>query len=116
MNKDLVIHKENIFTKIRNFFLKAFRKNTEGNEKRCKNNVSNNNSGFMNNIIIKDAEEQRIVQLQQDYKDGRISEQDILKEDYEKLIELYKKQNSELKHTIESKKISLRKRINALSE
>ena len=115
MNTELVVSKENIFTKIRKFFLKMFGQNIENKEKTCENiNVQEKKSNFMDNIKIEDNEEQRILKLQQDYKAGKILEENMMDEDHRKLIELYKQQNSELREKIENKKNYLRKKINDL--
>ena len=61
-------------------------------------------------------EDSRILKLQRDYKAGLILEDDISAVDKERLIELYKKQNLELKQQIEVKRQSLKKRLEKLSK
>jgi hypothetical protein len=116
MNKNMMVYKENLFTKIKNFFLNIFRKDTSKDEIiENTTNVMNNKSNFRSNITIKqDEEEMKILKLQQDYKAGNILEQDMTDEEHKKLIELYKKQNDDLKEKIEIKKNNLRKRLNDL--
>ena len=53
--------------------------------------------------------ELRIIKLQKDYKLGNIKEEDMSSEEREKLIDLYKRQNEELKQKI--KRDIIRKKI-----
>lgn len=70
---------------------------------------------FMARIQIKqDEEEMRIQKLQQEYKCGNIKAEDLSSEDYQKLVELYQKQNRELRMKLNKKKMRIRKRLNDL--
>lgn len=96
----LVSYKENIFTKISNFFKRIlFRKNevfTEAIDEeptynnRCKEN-------FIENIAVKENEEEkRLKDLQLLYDNGKIDEENISDEDMDKLIKMYEKETEEL--------------------
>ena len=51
--------------------------------------------------LIENKEENRILELQKLFKSGKIHERDINIEDYQKLLELYDKQNEHLRQEIE---------------
>lgn len=67
-------------------------------------------------IVERNSEEERILKLQQQFINGNIDENNISDEDYFKLVELFKKQNNEIKERIESRKKSIRKRLNDMKE
>ena len=67
-------------------------------------------------ILERNSEEERILKLQQQFINGNIDENDISDEDYFKLVELFKKQNNEIEERIESRKKSIRKRLNDMKE
>ena len=72
-------------------------------------------STFKNSIIIEQNEEElRILKLQTAYKNGEINESDIPENDKNKLIDLYKKQNKELKDNIEKEKYEIKKILDGL--
>lgn len=116
MNKYLIVHKKKLVTKIKKFFLNIFRKNTLEDEVIEDNTyIFNDKPTFIGNIAIKnDEDELKILKLQQDYKAGSILEQDMTDEEHKKLIELYKKQNSDLEEEIEIRKKKLKTRLNDL--
>lgn len=100
MNNKLMPYKENIFTKISNFFKKLFfRKNKDISKsidetliynKQCKEN-------FIDNILIKeDEEEKRLKTIQLQYDNGEIDEEDISDEDMDKIIDMYEKETEKL--------------------
>ena len=107
-NNNLILYKENIFTKISKFFKKLFFKSRKTileheNEKYVYTNESKEK--FIENILIKENEEEqrwKILQLQ--YDNGEIDEEDISDEDMDKLIEMYKKETEELKVDTERRK------------
>lgn len=74
---------------------------------------SNNKEQFKESLKI-DNEELRIVDLQKDYKAGKILEKDIPKEDRQKLIELYNRQNRELEKEIKEKEKILNEKKKSL--
>ena len=72
---------------------------------------------FKKDIILeRNSEEERILKLQQQFINGNIDENNISDEDYFKLVELFKKQNNEIEERIESRKKSIRKRLNDMKE
>lgn len=117
-NKGLIEYKENFFTKIRNFFFKLFKKNKAIQEQpqiQINTNLQDNKSNFVENIIVKkDEKEEKLIQLQRDYKDGNILEDDIPHNEKEKLVELYKKQNLEIRNKIEQEQKEIRKLLDSL--
>ena len=93
-NKGLLEYKENFITKI---------------------SMQDNKSNFEETIIIKkNEEEEKLLQLQRSYKDGNILEDDIPNNEKEKLIELYKNQNQEIKNKIEQEQKEIRKLLDNL--
>lgn len=114
----MVEYKGNLFNKIKNFFLRLFKKSSNSLETQprdFKNQSNLEEHLFRDNIIVKqDKEELRILQLQREYKSGKILEEDMSQEDKEKLINLYKKQNLELKETIKNEKEEIRKMLDEL--
>lgn len=117
-NKGLIEYKENFFTKIRNFFFKLFKKNKAIQKQpqiQINTNLQDNKSNFIENIIVKkDEKEEKLIQLQRDYKDGNILEDDIPHNEKEKLVELYKKQNLEIRNKIEQEQKEIRKLLDSL--
>lgn len=108
MNNKLMLYKENIFTKISNFFKKLFfRKNKDISKsidetliynKQCKEN-------FIDNILIKeDEEEKRLKTIQLQYDNEEIDEEDMSDEDIDKLCKLYEKETDELNADTERRK------------
>ena len=67
-------------------------------------------------ILDRNSEEERILKLQQQFINGNIDENNISDEDYFKLVELFKTQNNEIEERIESRKKSIRKRLNDMKE
>ena len=106
-NNRLIAYKEKIINKISNFFKKIFfrKKNNVkaiGNSNNCNNNDKEN---FIENIVIKENEEEkRLKNIKFRYDNGEIDEKDILEEDIDKLIEMYKKEIEELNADTEKRK------------
>ena len=117
-NNKMVEYKGSFFNKIKNFFFRLFKKSSNSLETQprdFKNQSNLEEHAFKDNIIIKqDEEELRLLQLQREYKSGKILEEDMSQEDKEKLINLYKKQNLELKETIKKEKEEIRKMLDEL--
>lgn len=117
-NNGLIEYKENFITKIRNFFFKLFKKNKiiqDQPQEQTNVNIQNNKANFVETIAIKkDEEKEKLMQLQRDYKDGNILEDDIPHDEKEKLVELYKKQNEEMKNVIELEQKEIRKLLDSL--
>ena len=117
MSKEMIEYKESFISKIKKFFKNLFGLNEniqENVEIKKEINISSKNS-FRENIEIKqDEEELKIQKLQKEYKAGNIREEDMTDEEHEKLIDLYEKQNKELKEKINTKKQIIRKKLNDL--
>lgn len=107
-NNKLITYKENIFTKISNFFKKIFfRKKKDAIESINEIPVYNNQykENFIENIQIKeDEEEKRLKILQLQYDNGEIDEEDISEEDMDKLIIMYEQETEELNTDTERRK------------
>ena len=115
MSKEIINYKENFITKIKKFLKKLFcvKENIQGNTEKKVNNIEKND--FREIIEIKqDKKELNIIKLQKEYKAGNIREEDMTDEEHKKLIELYKKQNQELKEKIDTKKQKIRQKLDNL--
>ena len=115
MNRKMIVYKENIFTRIKEFFMNIFNKNKQINkiENLEEKNVLNNENNFKDTIMVQqDTEEQQLLKLQREYKQGKIKEEDMTDNEHQSLIELYKKQNNDLKGKIDIKRQVLRKKLN----
>ena len=102
-NNKLIVYKKSIFRKISEFFKKIFSKKEVLSKEVIITNEKNNN--FLENIQIKeDKEELRLLQLKQQYENGKIDEEEISDEDVDKLCELYKKETDKLNADTERRK------------
>ncbi len=120
--KSLMVVKENsIFYRIRSFFLKLFRKNaiTENqtkiaNEKNYEVQSNKQKDSFVEYIRNIENEETKLLNLQKQYDNRLIETNDLSRDQIKQLINLYKKQISELKKSNELRKeklLSYRKNI-----
>ena len=114
----ITIYKSNnIIQKIKRFFEKIFNKlkyqeNSDNEEKK-----EYSKKDFRKEIVIKQDEEKlRILKIQEDYKNGLIEEEDISKEDYQKLLELYDEQNQKINEDIEKDKIEIKNMLEKLKK
>lgn len=117
MGKEIIEYKDSFISKIKKFIKNLFgiKDNVKEdiNEQKEISNMEKND--FKESIEIKqDDEELRIKRLQKEYKAGNIKEEDMTSEEHEKLIDLYKRQNEELREKINTKKQKIRKRITDL--
>lgn len=131
-NNNLIPNKRNIFAKIANFFKKIFFKKKEYTIENNKESIATNfqnkeniekkvnynnyaNNQFFENIVIKDnLEEKRLKELQRQYDNGEIDEEDISDEDMEKIIEMYEKETAKLNEDTEMRKIHISKMLKEL--
>lgn len=117
-NNKLITYKENIFTKISNFFKKLFSREKKSNLENINKKIISNNKNkknFIENILIKENEEEkRLKNLQMQYDNGEIDEDDILDEDMNKLIEMYEKETKELNEDTERRKVHISKMLKEL--
>lgn len=117
MSKSMIKYKENFIFRIRRFFRLLFGKKEEiqENVEKTEEHMNTTNNNFRENIEIKqDEEEIKILKLQEEYKAGNILEEDMTDKEHKKLIELYKKQNEQLKAKIDTKKYKIRKKLDDL--
>lgn len=107
-NNKLITYKENVFTKISNFFKKLFFRKKETHAEFIDEAPIYNNKykeKFIEKIAIKeDEEEKRLRILQLQYDNGEIDEEDISDEDMDKLIEMYEKETEKLNADTEMRK------------
>lgn len=92
--------KQNIFCKIRDFFINLFRGNNEKKDNTKIENVQVTNP-FLETVKKTEDEETKLLKLQQQYRKGEIKEEDLTEEQIAKLCNLYDKQIAELKKSIE---------------
>lgn len=120
MKKQLIKHKENIFNKIFNFIKKIFFNKKLNTEKNSSENAiikEKDNEKFLNNIQIKENEEdRRLKKLKLQYDNGEIDEDDISDEDIDKLIALYKKETDELNKDTLKRKIHIEKMLKEIKK
>lgn len=111
----ITIYKSNnIIKKIKSFFRKIFNRfKYQENKKEIVYETNN----FKDEIAIKqDKEKLRILKIQEDYKNGLIEEEDISKEDYQKLLDLYDEQNKKINEEIERDKIEIKNMLEKLKK
>ena len=121
-NNKLISYKENIFTKISNFFKKLlFRKkkflDIEESDYEKVNYNNQCKEHFIKNIMIeKNEEEIRLKKLQLQYDNGEIDEEDISDEDMDKLIEMYERETEKLNKETENIKIHISQMLKRLKQ
>ena len=72
---------------------------------------------FVENIVIKqDEAERRLKNLQLQYDNGEIDEEDISDEDMNKLIEMYERETEELNDETEKIKIHISQMLKELKQ
>ena len=120
MNNYMTEYKENIFTKIKKFIFNLFKRNKGKHEELNyqtinTNNNSNSNNNFLDEIVVKKSKEEiELLQLQEDYKNNYLYEEEIPENQKNKLIELYKKQNKELREKLMKEKVETKLLISNL--
>lgn len=120
MNNKLIPYKENIFRKISNFFKKLFSRKKEYIEESADENLIYNikqKENFVENIVIKENEEEkRLKELQLQYDNGEIDEEDISDDDMDEIIEMYEKETEELNRETENIKIHISQMLKELKQ
>ena len=120
MNKEsnMVIYKQNnIFGKIKMFFKRFFTRRNKEEISRTNNYNSSKEENFRKNILVEEDEERkRILKIQEEYRIGLIDEDEISKEDYKKLLNLYDEQNEAIRQKIERDKIEIKMMIENLKK
>lgn len=114
--KSLVqVNENSIFYKIKSFFINLFRRNKFANEV---SSIENNTgdiatekeavkNSFMESIRNIEDEETKLLKLQKQYDNGEIKEEDLTKEQYISLCDLYDRQIANLKKSNEIRKQKL---------
>lgn len=113
-NNKLMVYKENIFTKISKFFKNIFFRKKEDDISVIKENNSSKENFIESIQIREDEEERRLKNLQLQYDNGEIDEEDISYEDMERLIEMYEKETDELNADTERRKKHIAQMLNEL--
>ncbi len=112
MSVGMINYKKSFITKVRDFLKKVFgRKESIQEQKEKKLNYINQND-FKESLQVKpNAEEIKIINLQKEYKAGKIKEEDMTDEEHKKLIELYEMQNKELEEEIKLRKVRIKNKL-----
>ena len=117
-NNKIIPYKENIFTRISNFFKKLFvRKKDIVQEDNNEITVYEKQEKeiFLENIILmQDNEEIRIQNLKEKYDNGEIDEDDLSESDIDKIISLYEKETEELNTDTERRKNNIAQMLKEL--
>lgn len=114
----ITIYKSNnIMGKIKRFFELLFTRFKHQKDSNIQKEVVFEPKSFKEEIVIKQDEEKlRILKIQEDYKNGLIEEEDISKEDYQKLLDLYDEQNKKISQEIEKDKIEIKNMLQKLKK
>lgn len=117
-NNKLIVYKENILVKIRNFIKRLMGKNKVSSDKEFNENQSISNitsNVFFENIQIKDnSEERKIKSLQIQYDNGEIDEDDLSEDDVNKIIKLYEEETEQLNQDTLQRKIHIQNMLKEL--
>lgn len=134
-NTQLTPYKENIFTKIINFFKSLFRKKQYVEKEDALSNIKQEepfSNNFKNSILYqqekqeskseyltnatREQEKQRIMSLKTKYDNGEISVKEIESKDMEMLMKLYNAESEVLSKSIERKTQRIINTLNKLKE
>ena len=99
------VNKKGIFNKIKMFLMKLFRKSKKdlkGDSSKIDKNTKK--ESFVNSIKIEESEEKELLRLQEQYRKGKIKEEDLSKEQIDKLCDLYDRQIENLQKEINIRK------------
>lgn len=94
-----------MFNKIRNMFERIFRKQVLLEESIKENKKIEQNINFRKELI--ESSNVEVINLQKQYENGEILEEDLPKYKINKLIKLYKEQIKELNDEINNKKLKV---------
>ena len=99
------VNKKGIFNKIKIFLMKLFRKSKKdlkGDSSKIDKNTKK--ESFVNSIKIEESEEKELLRLQEQYRKGKIKEEELSKEQIDKLCDLYDRQIENLQKEINIRK------------
>lgn len=116
-NNKLIIYKKSIFNKISKFFKNFFNIGRKKEEHHIPDNTNNNfhKDKFIDNISVKENEEEKkLKELQLKYENGEIDEDEMLDEEIDKLIKMYKNETEKLNMDTEKRKKHISKMLNEL--
>ena len=95
------VNKKGIFNKIKIFLMKLFRKSKKDlKEDLSKIDKNTKKESFVNSIKIEESEEKELLRLQEQYRKGKIKEEDLSKEQIDKLCDSYDRQIENLQKEI----------------
>ena len=105
-NNQIVEKKESLFTKIKKFIRKILNKdNINDSEEKVKNDSTVNierANNFVDEVKIENNQEmERLLKLQEEFREGKITQGDLSDEDIDKLGKLYDEQIEKIKVQIE---------------
>ena len=99
------VNKKGIFNKIKIFLMKLFRKSKKDlKEDLSKIDKNTKKESFVNSIKIEESEEKELLRLQEQYRKGKIKEEDLSNEQIDKLCDLYDRQIENLQKEINIRK------------
>ena len=99
------VNKKGIFNEIKIFLMKLFRKSKKDlKEDLSKIDKNTKKESFVNSIKIEESEEKELLRLQEQYRKGKIKEEDLSKEQIDKLCDLYDRQIENLQKEINIRK------------
>lgn len=104
--KKLMKRNENsIFYKIKKFFMKLFNKKdvVAKDIEEQQESTRKNNSAFKDNMKVEKLNDEKVLELQQKYRNGIVSVKELTNEEIDKLCDLYDEQIEELKKEIKAK-------------
>ena len=110
-DKSLVKVNDNIFLRIRSWFLKLFGYNKPSIENNTNidyhNKEIDSKLDFLESIKISETSDTNIFNLQRRYENGNLKVDDMSKEEYSEIENLYNKQIEDLEKQIKLKKAKL---------
>lgn len=103
-----VVKKENIFTKVINFFrIALYKKHQKVEESVVINTNINSKNNFLNKIKLEHEEDAELLRLQKQYENKEIELSSLSEEEIDKLNSLYKRQIEDLNKKLDNQKTEL---------
>ena len=112
--KNDIIRTDTIWYKIKYFFNKLFLNNNDLNINEKENRITERS--FKEEIKVYDAEKERLLSLQEKFRNKEINEENISKEDLDSISKLYDEQIQQLTQEIDNNKVLLEKLKNEISD
>ena len=113
-NKSLVKVNDNIFSKIKKFFLKLFKYDIKNDYADINEVIHNNQTDksedrneFINQLKEMQNSDTNVFNLQREYENGQLKVSDMSEDEYSKIEELYNRQIENLTNQIKIKKAKL---------